>query len=161
MIIDATYFKGPLTIEGLNTYTGEVPSVTNDAVTDMAEAYISVYGREYLLRMLGPGLSPQVSDTEEQPMKGLVDMLRDCGGISPVACYVFFKLVGRNGTAASAVGATKAASDLSVSPNPLLVTAWNLMAERNLEIDAYVRKNGMDGYSPDHTMFERISVLGL
>lgn len=161
MIIDATYFKGPIAIEGLNPPAGDVPSITGDAVADMAETYICVYEREYLLRMLGPVLSASVSDTDDQPMKGLVDMLRDCGGISPVACYVFFKLVGRNGTATSAVGATKAASDLSVSPNPLLVTAWNLMAERNMEIDAYVRKNGMDGYSPDHTMFERISVLGL
>lgn len=159
MIIGLTHFKGPVSIEGLNSYTGE-STPANDAVCDMVSVYMSVYEREYLERMFGRSVAVRLESGDAE-LEWLADMLKNEEGVSPVACYVFFKIVGQNGVTASALGATKAASDLSVSPNPLLVTAWNLMVAENGRIDAEVKARGVEGYLPSPSMFEPVNTLGL
>lgn len=170
MITDSTYLTGPLAIEGLNTYI-EGGSVTNDAVIDSVNAFISVYEDDYLHRMFG-GMSGLVMDSfaseaEKDPvMAGLLRLVADTEEKrSPISGYVFFQYVRRNGASVSALGAVRPATDEGADPSVLLVQAWNLMAVKNREIDRYIRENRGyfegKGYSPDPCMMERMNVLGL
>ena len=94
MIIDGTYFKGTISIDGLNVDTG-APSITRTSMEDYLNSFIDTYEKEYLKLVLGRDMCRQfINYLKENGDK--IDkwerlkefLVKD--GKSPIANYVFF-----------------------------------------------------------------------
>lgn len=170
MIIDSSYFKANLKIEGLNSYSGA--DATKRANTDAIGSYIEKYEREYLLKILGKNVWSRFleyiqSGKKDNPtFDSLKDMLSTFGGEegrSPIANYVFFYYVRRNQFSATMIGVTKTDTDNPLAnPTPLLADVWNEMCEMNEYILSFLRKSPMwKDVLFDCYMAKRINLLGI
>lgn len=150
MIIDRTYFTGPLVIPQL----GSIP------VQDTVDDYISIYEPELLSKALGESLADALNqaiedlgsgsdedldqrwkdllngvsftNTSDRPAKwvGLAPVDKKPGG--PVAAFVWFHYTRDTAAQNSGVGVVSATAEnaVNVSPTFKLSQAWNTMAKQ-------------------------------
>ena len=165
MLVDYTDFTGLLDV-GLSPDTG-ADSVTKDAERDLLDAYIGVYEPEYLLRLLGKDvydeftayLTDEASEKEEK-----WERLRDAltTGCKPVACYVYVHYTGECGRSVTRSGVVKSSADGDlVSPSPLQIRAWNLMARQNRRVFELLCGEEYDGVETDFYLMETLNDLGI
>lgn len=166
MLIDGTYFIGPIAIEGMNFPTG-ASSITNDANKFYFESFMQKYEKEYLLRILGRNMYldfiAYLSDPKEQISKwyDLKNLLSKKGN-SAVANYVFFKYVKRSGISVQDSGVVEAMSEKTADINKVIIPAWNDMVEMNHEIYDFLKdKQEYDGFCFDESMLKKINWFGV
>lgn len=167
LLIDHTYFTGMLSV-GLSPDTG-ADSLTKESERYLLESYIDVYEREYLLLILGRKASHEFVDYlgRENPEEGkadkweaLKDLLQET--VSPVACYVYFHFVGECGRSVTRSGVVKSSADDDlVSPEPLQIRVWNLMARKNMRVFDLLCGDEYEGVVFDKYMTETINDLGI
>lgn len=128
MIIDETYFTGPLNIEGLHD-----DSVTSKAIIGGLRTFIDRYENEYLRLILGSELSREfiayLNDysVEKKPIKRW-DHLRDllAERDTPIANYVFFHYARARQVQMTSLGATVSnIGDNAASSFVMCIPAWN------------------------------------
>lgn len=166
MIIDGTYFKGTISIDGLNVDTG-APSITRTSMEDYLNSFIDTYEKEYLKLVLGRDMCRQFinylkenGDKIDKWERLKVFLTKD--GKSPIANYVFFYFVRRNNVHVSGVGTTGSADEEQADPNVVLIPAWNEMVEMNYDLlDFLCKDDSYDGFSFDRSMLEEINLFGL
>lgn len=166
MIIDGTYFKGTISIDGLNIDTG-APSITNKAVSEYLNSFIETYEREYLRLVLGRDMCRQFlcylkenPEIKVEKWERLKDKLTE-DGVSPIAYYVFFFFVRRNNAHVSSVGVVSS-SENDADPNLVLIPAWNQMVEMNKELLFFLHSDKeYKGFVFDCSMLEDINPFDL
>lgn len=128
MIIDETYFTGPLNIEGLHD-----ESVTSAAIVTGLRAFIERYGGEYLRLILGEKLSCEFikylkDDSDDKKLierwERLHELLAERD--TPLANYVFFQYARKRQVQMTSLGATASTiSDNAISSSVMCIPAWN------------------------------------
>lgn len=167
MLIDGTYFIGLITIEGMNIPSG-AGSVTNDANSYYFNTFLEKYEKEYLVRILGHNMYREFSaylnreDTVDavekwENLKNLLTIKGEC----PIANYVFFKYVKRNGISVQNSGVVKSQSEDEVNIDSVIIPAWNDMVEMNKEIYVFLEKNKYEGFCFDNFLLKKINWLGV
>lgn len=134
MIIDETYFIGPLAIEGLVD-----ESVTSIAIVNGLRTFIDRYESEYLKLILGQRLSCEfiayLKDGSEMKAKiGRWDRLRDLLSErdTPITNYVFFQYARNRQVQMTSIGATVSnIGENATSPFVMCVPAWNDAVDKN------------------------------
>lgn len=167
MIIDNTYFTGILSI-GLNYATG-ADDVTNNANLAELQNFIDGYTTQYLGELLGDSVADEfeayMEDEESEPIdkwEELKAALRNTGGISPLACYVYFKLLEAENYHMTEVGVTTMTAGEARSPLHLQIRAWNMMAKAHRRIYDNLLSNGnYSGYVLNPLMCRTKNVFGI
>lgn len=167
LLVSHTDFTGMLSV-GLSPDTG-ADTLTKEAESYLLESYIDVYEREYLYNILGEEVckefleylrreNPEESKVEKwEKLKEMLQMR--CG---PVACYVYFHYVGECGRSVTRSGVVKSsADDEIVSPSPLQIRAWNLMARENCRVLNLLMGDEYDGVVFNKYMVETLNDLGI
>lgn len=172
MVIDASYFNGVLSIGANVMYSApNAGGITASANRDGLQKSIDVFEREYVRRMFGSTMYSALyaylnradAIEVEERWETLLSLLRaDDGGVSPVAAYVYFRILETNNAHVTESGVATGVGENVTSPVPLQVKAWGLMVSANIDVRAYVRDNFTD-YNPPYNplMFERVNSLGL
>lgn len=172
MVIDSSYFVGVLNIGANVMYSApNAGGITASANRDDLQKNIDVFEREYVRRMFGTAMGAalytylnraEATEAEER-WETLLSLLRaEDGGVSPVAAYVYFRLLETNNAHVTESGVATGVGDNITSPLPLQVKAWGLMVSANIDVRAYVKDNFTDYYPPyNPLMFERVNSLGL
>lgn len=169
MIVDASFFYGPLGIEGLMASSGA--DYTQMAIQKGLEQYIERYEMQYLVKLLGRSLAAEFAGylgrEEGDPvakwdnlLKELVPMPR----VSPVANYVYFHFVRNNQTHATSLGVTVTNSDNKItSCDSLIIPAWNDMVMMNRDVHLYLEshKEDYEGFETSYELLEKINRLGI
>lgn len=166
MIIDYTYFTGILSV-GLNYATG-ADDVTNNANLAELQNFIDGYEPQYLGELLGDSVATEfeayLDDTEAEPQQRWEELkaaLRSTGGISPLACYVYFKLLEAANYHMTEVGVTNRVAG-NQSPLQLQIRAWNMMARAHRTIYDNLLSNGnYSGYELNTLLCRTKNVLGI
>lgn len=162
MIIDYKYFIGILSI-GLTPEIEGAASYTQVAERERIESYIDAYESEYLRKVLGNCVYSEFvkylasHDEENELFDSLHSILME--KYSPIACYVYFKLLLVGNYHITSVGAVSSSGEDSVSPQRRQIAVWNDMVDVNLRI--YELLKGRKDYSPEMTMFEPINEMGI
>lgn len=161
MLIDWTQFVGILSL-GLSPDTGS--SVTQTAERERLNYFIEVYEREYLMNVLGSSLYRRFMeylDSEEEDSEPILSELCNllAQKYSPIACYIYFKIISVGNSHVTRVGTVTSADDEAVSPYTRQVMVWNDMVTRNEEIRELL--SDVPDFKPDETMFQRINVMCL
>lgn len=160
MIVDYKCFTGILSI-GLTPDIEGAASLTQIAERERIDSYIETYEAEYLRKVLGESVynefvkyldSQQDEDTE---FEALYSILME--KYSPIACYVYFKLLLVGNYHITSVGAVSASGEDTVSPRRRQIAVWNDMVSINRRI--YDILKGRKGYNPEPTMLETINEL--
>lgn len=157
MLIDGTYFVGPLSI-GLSPDTG-ASSVTQMAEREKIDSFICLYEKEYLEKMLGKEVCSDFTSycdsgkDDDEYFNRLKSRLTE--RYSPIAGYVYFKFVSVGNYHVTNVGTVKSAGDDMRSPDPLLIRAWNDMVRCNRDISSEFL------LEPCREMIEYINVFGI
>lgn len=134
MIIDETYFTGPLNIEGLHD-----ESITSVAVVNGLRTFIERYGCEYLRLILGRELSCEFiaylkADSEGKELIWRWERLRDllAERDTPMANYVFFQYARKRQTQMTSLGAVASnIGENAIPSSAVCVPAWNDAVEGN------------------------------
>lgn len=127
-VIDYTFF-----IRGLS-----VAQLSQIEVRENLDLYINLYGLEFLEILLGESLAKEfliglALPAPEQKFLDLKEVLvNDSLKVSPVANYVYVKLLEDEITQNSGIGVVRSEGENSYNENPTvkIVTAWNIMAEK-------------------------------
>lgn len=166
MLIDGTYFIGPIAIEGMNFPVG-TSSITNDANRFYFESFMQKYEKEYLFRILGRNMYldfiSYLSDPKEEISRwdDLKKRLSEKGN-SAVANYVFFKYVQRSGLSVQDSGVVEAKNGDKADINRVIIPAWNDMVVMNHEIYDFLKsRRDYDGFCFDESMLKKINWLGV
>lgn len=137
MIIDETYFVGPLNIEGLHD-----GSVTSSAIISGLRAFIERYESEYLRLILGDELSGEFlaylkDDSDGKKPIGRWDRLRDLLAEhgSPIVNYVFFQYARKRQVQMTSIGAVVSnIGENATNASALCIPVWNDAVEMNERI---------------------------
>ena len=166
MIVDSTFFFGPLRIEGYGSATR-----TGDAIAEEMQRYIALYECRYLRLLLGKELAAEFAayleqeDKEPEPRwEKLLSALVPVPCVSPIANYVFFYYVRRNQRSVTPLGVTETNSDNKVvSCDFLTVGAWNDMVDMNRDVACFLQGNAGDypGLMTDDELLTKINVLSV
>lgn len=167
LLVSHTDFTGMLSV-GLSPDTG-ADTLTREAETDLLDSYIDVYEREYLHDILGEKVCNEFldylqrenpEDSKEEKWEKLKELLQvSCG---PVACYVYFHYIRDCGRSVTRSGVVKSsADDEIVSPSPLQIRAWNLMASENCRVFDLLMGDEYEGVVFNKYMIESINDLGI
>lgn len=170
MIVDQSFFFGPLLIEGVSTGSGA--GRTQEAVNGELRRFIDLYERRYLRGLLGRKLADEFvgyleSDTPDDVgarWQSLLEVLVPLPGVSPVANYVYFYYVRSNQRRATSLGVTETNSDNPIVPcDSLIVNAWNDMVGMNRDVVCFLRDHAADypAVSTDYELLEPINVMGI
>lgn len=166
-------FHGVLALGANITYTTPTDGgVTASANREELAAQIAAFEPEYLERMFGVEFSAEIynylrnADVHEieERMEALLALLRgDGGGVSPAACYVYFKVLETRRARVTETGVWLGADKAdAVSPVPHQVLAWGLMVRANREILHLCRELFADKTIHTHpAMLERVNSLGV
>lgn len=162
MIIDYTYFTGVLSI-GLTPDIAGAASYTQMAERERIESYIEVYESEYLRKVLGESVYKKfmayISSHDEENL--LFDALHTVmvDRYSPIACYIYFKLLLVGNYHITSVGAVSAAGKDVVPPMRRQIAVWNDMVAMNKRIYDLLKDD--KEYAPEMTMFEPINEMSI
>lgn len=171
MIIDGTFFTGDISIAGLNVNDAESPTVR--AKIDNLMSYVNRYEPKYLEYLLGEELSRRFIDYVGSKSKGndafdslLGKLVTETGDnkYSPIAYYVYFYFVRGNQQQATILGVKRFEEDEElVSPNTMLIYAWNNMADMTYKVYRYLcdNKDKYEGWRFDRHLLEKINSFGL
>lgn len=171
-IIDGSYFHGVLSL-GTNVQYAQpnAGGTTARANSYLLNMQIAAFEPEYLIRLFGIDFSVSVytylrrGDTSEveERWETLLSLLRaDDGGVSPIAAYVYFRILETRQAHVTETGVSLGIGDDAASPVPLQVQAWGLMVDANAAILDYVKNNFSDfDIRVTHGMLERVNTLGL
>lgn len=163
MIIDYTYFTGLLSV-GISPDTG-ASSLTRDAEHDRLHSYIEVYENEYLMLILGEDMYHQFSDyitnrkESIEKWEKLYEALAE--KYSPIACYVFFKLISECNYSVTRSGISMSSDEDTVSPIRLQIRVWNDMVNFNKRIYNILKDKEYNGVVFDMSMLEKINDMGI
>lgn len=169
MIVDASFFYGPLNIEGLMANSGA--DFTQAAIQKGLQQFIERYEVQYLIRLLGNKLGLEFANylgkEEKEPearWDNLLSELVPMPCVSPVANYVYFYYVRGNQVHATSIGATVTNSDNRItSCDSLIIPAWNEMVEMNRAVHSWLEghKDEYAGFETHHELLEKINRLGV
>lgn len=169
MIVDASFFYGPLNIEGLMANSGA--DFTQAAIQKGLQQFIERYEVQYLVRLLGRKLGLEFANylgkEEKEPearWDNLLARLVPMPRVSPIANYVYFYYVRGNQVHATSLGATETNSDNKVvSCDPLIIPAWNGMVDMNRAIHSYLEahEGEYEGFATSYELLEKINILGI
>ena len=146
-LIDSGYFWGKLKRSYLNispynnTPSAKIAASEQDELTK----YISIYQKEYLTQLFGSNVVP-----DDEEIKAL--LFDSTLQISPIANYVFCKLLLSSQSKSTASGVTVKATENStlVSYQDLYSQAWNEMVKFNITIRSKIDELGLtDTYPVD------------
>ncbi|MBR4552887.1 MAG: hypothetical protein IKO20_04105 [Bacteroidaceae bacterium] len=171
-IIDGNYFHGVLSL-GTNVQYAQpnAGGTTARANSYLLNKQIEAFEPEYLMRLFGLNFSVALytylrrGDTSEveERWETLLSLLRaDDGGVSPIAAYVYFRILETRQAHVTETGVSLGAGDDAASPVPLQVQAWGLMVDANAVILDYVKENFTEYdicFTP--AILERVNSLGL
>lgn len=172
MLIDYTFFQGPLLISGLSSSSDAAPSLTEYSIAGDAGNYISYYETEYLIKVLGRKIYEQFSEYLQSEGKDPVKLWDDLRSvlvgstgeykISPIANYIYF-FYARNHQSDVTVNGVKKDSDVGdlISPTGKMVFAWNSMTEMNLNIYKWLDAQRIDGWAFDKSLLKPINAFNL
>ena len=170
MIVDASFFYGPLSIEGIMVNSGA--DFTQAAIRERVNQYIELFERQYLVKLLGMELAGEfIAYTSREEDKeavakwdNLLARLVPMPRVSPIANYVYFHYVRGNQVHATSLGATETNSDNKVvSCDPLIIPAWNGMVDMNRAIHFYLEahEGEYEGFATSYELLEKINILGI
>lgn len=166
MIIDHTHFTGLLSV-GISPNTG-VSNITNDADLERLNSYVDFYETEYLRKVLGDVMCAEFMSymehrtgegEKEQRWEALLEKLTE--RVSPIACYVYFKLIGECNYNVTSNGVQGSADGDAVSPGRLQIRAWNDMVRLNFGVYVLLRSNDYEGVCFDPYFLRTINDMGI
>lgn len=169
-VVDSSYFFGVLTLGANVQYsTPNAGGITAGANRTLLQRHIATFEREYLRLMLGADLTETLYNylnrddavSEEESLESLLVLLRGNGGISPVAAYIYFRILETNNAHMTETGVAIGAGEDAKSPLPLQVRAWNIMVDGNLEVLDYLQDCDDLSATYDARMLEKLNSLGL
>lgn len=159
--------SGILSIEGVRhnpTYPAD------HAIAGSLEKYISTYEELYIMKMFGCDIGRDFISyikrrdeiEKEERWEELISFINGFD-VSPIACYVFYWFVRQRQTQATNVGVTLNKSDNPVvSPNILIVNAWNMMVTINKYVLDFISDKKEYGcVDCDCSLLEPINELGI
>lgn len=146
MIINETFFQGPIKIDGLLSGTG-TPAETKNAITAGFNRYVEEYEPEYLKKLLGDKMSRSFTDyiynrTESTPPIEKWDDLYDelvKGDYSPIAEYIYFFYSREQKATATPLGTTEH-QNKPANPSGKMIGAWNRMALESRKIVSWIKE---------------------
>ena len=171
MLVDYTFFQGPLLISGIVS-PNAAPSPTTSSITGDVDNYISYYEVEYLVKALGKVVYEQFSEylqEEKEPVKlwddlkgMLVGSIGDKYKASPIANYIYF-FYARSHQSDTTVNGVKRDSDIGdlVSPVDKMVFAWNDMVKMNANLYKWLDLQHIEGWSFDKSLLKPINMFNL
>lgn len=169
-VVDSSYFYGVLSLGANVQYSApNAGGITATANRSLLQRHIDTFEREYLRLMLGADLTEQLYDylnradatSEEECFESLLVPLRGNDGISPVAAYIYFRILETNNAHMTETGVTLGLGENTASPLPLQVRAWNIMVDGNADVLQYLVDCDELSATYDARMLEKINSLGL
>lgn len=164
MIVNPTDFHGILSL-GANLYTQVANNTTDANISDLQQA-INIYESEYLRLLLQP---EDLSDfyhfvDGENSVKDWSEVLQILRGdehlLSPIACYVYFRIVGGINEQVTEIGVVKSADNDTRAPRNKQVRAWNLMVDIHAAL-LYPKMQELEAVLPGAHEFRKLSILGI
>lgn len=143
--------------------------VTTAANRSDIEMQISVYEPEYLALMFGTDFRDALYDyyhsetQEEERFDTLLSLLKgEESGVSPVAAYIYFRVLETRNTQVAETGVSVSAGEGAASCIPHQVQAWSVMVKANRAIYDYCVSEFSDYDIETHkTMLESVNSLGV
>lgn len=142
--IDTTYFFGPLSIA----------QIDQPAVIANVNWFISMYEKDYLIRILGKalydaaiaGLAEVTPAAKWTTLKSKFLIVQETAKVSPIANYVYWRYMNNQESATTGSGEKKLNKEHSKieSARYKIYTAWKLMIDLNISIRAWLRNNTGD-----------------
>lgn len=159
MLIDHSFFKGELHIDGMVISNG-IPSITQNAIMTELMYFVCKYETIYLRALLGGELSHDFISYIQSDSKAPVEMFDSLKSrlvtesISPIANYVFYYYL-KNKTLKTLEGNPDETSSKNTisSASRKLVIVWNQMVEMNKEIVLWLSKERIKFYSDGNILF--------